>query len=187
MDVVLGRNWWAVALRGVLAVLFGVIALFFPQIAVTALVTVFGVYALIDGVLAIVAARRAAEEHRDWGIFALEGVAGVLFAVACLLAPFLVAAVLVTIVAFWAVVTGVLEIVAAVRLRREIETEWLLGLAGVLSVIVGVLLFIFPVGGALTFATIIGAYSLIFGITLIALAFRLRGRGGRSAVSPRRI
>lgn len=174
MTLDLARSWWLVVLRGALAVAFGVIALFWPGAALGALVLLFGAYALTDGAFAVVSAFRAAGRGMRWWPFALEGVIGVLAGLAALLFPGGAALALVTLLAVWAIMTGVLEIVAAVRLRREIENEWLLGLAGVLSLAFGVIVLFMPAAGAVAIAWTVGAYALLFGISLIVLGFRLR-------------
>jgi uncharacterized membrane protein HdeD (DUF308 family) len=171
----LARYWWVVAVRGVAAVLFGLLAIIWPAITVTVLVLLFGAYALVDGVLALGSAifgGRSAEGRRPW--LALEGVAGVLTGVLTFLWPGITTLVLLWLIAAWVLVTGVLEVVAAVRLRREMQGEWLLALSGVLSVVFGILLIIWPTAGAVTVVWLIGIYAMVFGIALIALSLRLR-------------
>jgi uncharacterized membrane protein HdeD (DUF308 family) len=171
----LARYWWVVAIRGVAAVLFGLLAIIWPEITVTVLVLLFGAYALVDGVLALGSAifgGRSAEGRRPW--LALEGVAGVLTGVITFLWPGITTLVLLWLIAAWVLVTGVIEIVAAVRLRREMQGEWLLALSGVLSVVFGILLIIWPTAGAVTVVWLIGIYAMVFGIALIALSLRLR-------------
>lgn len=171
----LARYWWVVAVRGVAAVLFGLMAIIWPAITVTVLVLLFGAYALVDGVLALFTALfggDSSEGRRPW--LALEGVAGVLTGVLTFLWPGITTLVLLWLIAAWVLVTGVLEIVAAARLRREIEGEWLLGLSGVLSVVFGILLVIWPTAGAVTVVWLIGIYAVVFGVALIALSLRLR-------------
>ena len=169
-------NWWALALRGLAAILFGIAALVVPHIALVVLIALFGAYALVDGVFAIVSAVRAAERHMRWWPLLLEGLAGIVVWVLTFVWPVVTALLLLYFIASWAIVTGVFEILAAVRLRREITGEWLLGLTGVLSVVFGLLLIIFPGAGALTVVWLIGIYALVFGVLLVGLALRLRGR-----------
>jgi uncharacterized membrane protein HdeD (DUF308 family) len=171
---VLARNWWAVALRGLAAIIFGLVALAVPHLALAALVLLFGAYVLVDGVLAVVSAVRAAERHGRWGTLLVEGIAGIAAGVLTFVWPGLTALVLLYLIAFWAIVTGIVEVVAAIRLRREITNEWLLGLAGVASVLFGVVLVVFPGAGALTVVWLIGIYALVFGFLLLGLAWRLR-------------
>ena len=174
--VVLARNWWALALRGLTAILFGIAALVVPHIALVVLIALFGAYALVDGVFAIVSAVRAAERHMRWWPLLVEGLAGIVVGVLTFVWPGLTALVLLYFIASWALVTGVFEILAAIRLRQEITGEWLLALTGVLSVVFGLLLIIFPWAGALTVVWLIGIYALVFGVLLVGLALRLRGR-----------
>jgi len=137
-------------------------------------VIVFGAYALIDGIFALVAAVRAGRQHPRWGSLALEGIVGIIVGAWAFLAPALTAVALVVLVGAWAVITGILEIAAAIRLRKTIRGEWLLGLAGVFSVLFGIVLWIAPIAGAVVLAWWIGAYALVFGVMQLALAFRLR-------------
>jgi uncharacterized membrane protein HdeD (DUF308 family) len=167
----LARYWWALALRGLFAVLFGLLTFFIPGITLLALVLLFGVYALLDGIFDIVSAFRSSSHH--WA-FVVEGVVGIIVGLLTLIWPGITGMVLLYLIAFWAIFTGVLEIVAGIRLRAAIANEVLLILMGVLSLLFGLLIIIFPGAGALAIAFWIGAYALIFGTMLIALAFRLR-------------
>jgi len=175
----LARHWWVIAVRGLAAVLFGVLAFAWPGMTLAVLVLLFGAYALIDGILGIVVAVRGGTDHRL--AMGLEGVVGVLAGLAAFALPGLTALVLLYIIAFWAVVTGVLEVFAAVRLRRAITNEWGLIVGGVLSVLFGVVLFAAPGAGALAVVLVIGAYAVLFGITLLMLAWRLRSHQRRLA------
>lgn len=171
---VLARNWWAVVLRGVLALVFGLIALFTPEITLSALILLFAAYALVDGVFAFVAGVRAAARHERWGALILEGVSGIAAGVLTFVWPGMTALVLLYLIAVWAILTGVFEVVAAVRLRQEITGEWMLGLSGLASVVFGVLLVIYPTTGALAVVWVIGAYAVLFGVLLVGLGLRLR-------------
>jgi uncharacterized membrane protein HdeD (DUF308 family) len=146
----LSRSWWILAVRGAAAVIFGLLALIWPQITLLALVLVFGAYAFIDGVFALVAAargRQLAGGSRGWLVF--EGLLGIGAGIVALVWPGITALALLWVIAFWAVLTGVLEIVAAVRLRRVLDNEWLLVVAGTLSIIFGLILMIWPGSGAI--------------------------------------
>jgi uncharacterized membrane protein HdeD (DUF308 family) len=171
----LARNWWALAIRGLVAVLFGIVALIWPGITLTALVYLFGAYALVDGVFSIIAAVRDREEREQWWVLLLEGLAGIAAGIVAFIWPGITALVLLFLIAAWAIITGILEIVAAIRLREQIDNEWLLALSGVLSLIFGAILVIAPGPGALAVVWIIGIYAILFGILLILLAFRARG------------
>jgi uncharacterized membrane protein HdeD (DUF308 family) len=171
---VLSRNWWALALRGLAAIVFGLLAFILPGITLTALILLFGAYMLVDGVFAIVAAVRAEERDTRWWLLLAEGVLGVLAGIVAFAWPGLTALALLYLVAAWSIITGILQIVGAIRLRREIEGEWALILGGVLSVIFGVLLAVLPGPGILALLWLIGAYALVSGVLLIILAFRVR-------------
>ena len=175
----LTRNWWLLAVRGALAVLFGFVALIWPGITVLALVLLFGAYALVDGVMALYTALfdRGRPGGRGAGWLVLEGVAGVLAGIGAVVWPGITALVLLYLIAAWALVTGVAEILTAIRLRREIEGEWLMILSGALSILFGVLAFLFPSAGALAVVWLIGAYAIAFGVVMAILAFRLRRHG----------
>jgi uncharacterized membrane protein HdeD (DUF308 family) len=182
----MARHWWLILLRGLFAVLFGVLALIWPGITLITLVILYGAYALVDGITAIAAAIRAAEHQMQWWSLLLRGIVGIAAGIVAFVWPGLTALVLLFIIAFWAIATGVMEIVAAIRLREAIANEWLLGLGGLISILFGVLLIVNPGAGALSVVWLIGAFALIFGIMQIALAFRLRGihdrlSGGQSA------
>ena len=171
---VLSRNWWALALRGLAAIVFGVLAFAWPGLTLWALVLLFGAYMLVDGIFAIVGAVRAAGRETRWWLLLVEGVLGVLAGLVAFLWPGITALALLYLVAAWAIVTGILQIVGAIRLRREIEGEWALILGGVLSVIFGLVLAVLPGSGILALVWLIGAYAVVSGVLLIVLAFRVR-------------
>jgi uncharacterized membrane protein HdeD (DUF308 family) len=171
------RNWWVVLLRGLAGILFGIITFISPDISLAALVLVFGAYALADGVLAIVSAIRWRGEIDRWWVLLLEGLAGVAAGIVTFVWPGISALALLYVIAAWALVTGVLEIVAAIRLRKIITGEWLLALIGIASVALGVMLALFPGPGALALVIWIGAYAMATGVLLVVLAFRLRSWG----------
>jgi uncharacterized membrane protein HdeD (DUF308 family) len=176
----LSRNWWAVLLRGLAGILFGIITFFAPAISLAALVLLFGVYALVDGVLAIVTAVRRRGADR-WWLLLLEGLVGIAAGVLTFLWPAITAIALLYVIAAWALVTGAFEIAAAIRLRKAITGEWLLALSGIFSIALGVLLVLFPGPGALAVTIWIGAYAFVFGALLFALGLRLRGLGSPRA------
>lgn len=165
------RSWWILVLRGLFAVLFGVLGLLWPGITVAVLVILFGVYAFADGSFAIV---MAAQHRGRWWALLLEGLVGIAAGVSAFLWPAITALTLLYLIAGWAIATGVFEIIAAIRLRKLIEGEVLLALSGIASIVFGVLIMIWPGAGALAVVTMIAVYSLLFGILLIALGVRLR-------------
>ena len=167
----LARHWWALALRGVVAVLFGLLTFFLPGITLISLVLLFGFYALLDGIFDIVSAIKAPGHH--WPLI-LEGIVGIIAGILTFLWPGITAMVLLYLIGFWAIFTGVLEIVAGVRLREVIANELMLIFMGVISILFGLVIIIFPGAGALAIVFWIGAYAVVFGIMLIAFAFRLR-------------
>ncbi|MCL4402711.1 MAG: HdeD family acid-resistance protein [Acidobacteria bacterium] len=174
MEPLFARNWWVVLLRGIVAILFGIIAFIFPGITIAALALVFGAYAFLDGIFNIASAVRGIARHQRWGALLIEGIIGIAAGVFTALWPGITVLALVLAIGAWAFVTGILEIAAAVRLRKHIEGEWLLVLGGVASVIFGALLFLSPVAGAIAVTWWIGAYALVFGGLMVALSFRLR-------------
>jgi uncharacterized membrane protein HdeD (DUF308 family) len=178
MLAILGRNWWAFVLRGVLAILFGLAAWFFTGATLVTLIYLFGAYALVDGIFALVAIFVGGGSEGRWIPLLIEGVAGIIIGIVTLLNPGATGVVLLYFIATWALVTGAFEILAAVRLRKEIEDEWWLGLSGLASLVFGAVLLILslgnPLAGALAVVWIIGLYAIIFGAFLIGLGLRLR-------------
>ena len=183
MSALLARNWWAMALRGAFAILFGLAALLLPFTTLASLVLLFAVYMLADGVFAIVAGVRAAARHERWGLLILEGVVDLAAGVAALLMPDLTVLVAVTLLGIWSVATGALMLAAAWRLHGG-HGRWLLALSGLVSLVWGMLLWLSPIAGALVLTWWLGGYALVFGALLLVLAFNLRGRRG-SPLPPR--
>jgi uncharacterized membrane protein HdeD (DUF308 family) len=171
----LTRNWWLVALRGLLAILFGILALVWPQVTLEALILFFGAYALLDGLFTLFSALTARRRYEQWIRWVVFGLLGFVLGLLVLVWPRATSLVLVFLIAARALLVGVFEIIAAVELRREITGEWLLGLSGILSVAFGVLLLIWPGSGIVALAWLIGIYAILFGVLLVVLAFRLRG------------
>ena len=170
----LARDWWLVALRGLAAVLFGAAALVRPGIALEVLVLLFGAYALVDGLFAFAAGLWAARAEQRWWPFLLVGILGILTGVVAVAQPAAIALAFVFLIGAWAILTGVLEIAAAVSLRKELSNEWLLGLGGLASVVFGVLVTASPAAGAVTLVLLFGAYAILYGAMLLGLGFRLR-------------
>ncbi len=180
MNRLLAQNWWALALRGVFAILFGFIALLAPGATLLSFVLFFSAYMLVDGIFAIVAAVRAAGRHERWGLLVLEGLANIATGVIAFVWPGLTVLAFVLIMAVWSLVTGILMAVAAFKLHRSHGRGWLV-FSGVVSVLFGLALIIAPLVGAVVLTWWLGAYAIAFGASLLVLAFRLRGRSGGGA------
>ncbi len=170
----MARHWYTLAIRGVLAILFGILAFLAPSVFAATFALLVGAYFLIDGILALIAAVRFGHQDNRWWALLLEGVFGLLAGIVTFINPLGTAVALVYLVGVWALITGIMEIVAAVQLRRVIQGEFWLFVAGIISVLLGLALFAHPGTGIIAGAFIIGAYALLFGVALVALAFRLR-------------
>jgi uncharacterized membrane protein HdeD (DUF308 family) len=175
------RKWWVLLLRGLVAIAFGALIWFQPGISLIALVLLFGAYAMVDGILGVWTAIAEHKEYEHWVLLLIWGLLGVGVGVLTFVVPGLTALALLFYIAIWAVATGVLEIVAAIYLRKEIKDEWWLILAGLASVVFGVLLMVRPAAGALAVLWLIGTYAIIFGVLLIMLAFKVRTFGSKVA------
>jgi len=172
---VLARSWWALALRGVAAVLFGILAFAWPGITLASLILLYGAFALVGGIFSIAAAIAGRPQGgQPWWALLIDGLLGIAVGIVAFAWPGITALALLYLIAFWAVFTGVLQVIAAVQLRKEIQGEWLLALSGILSVLFGVALVVRPMAGALAVIWLIGAYSIAFGVLMIVLGFRLR-------------
>jgi uncharacterized membrane protein HdeD (DUF308 family) len=167
-------HWWALALRGVIAIICAFISFAVPGAALVLLVSLFGAYALIDGIFAIVSAFRAIRGHKRWGSFLFEGIVGIIAGLVTFFEPGITLTFLLFVVAFWAIITGAFEIAAAIRMRRHLPGEWLLLLTGICSIIFGIIILWRPLLGALAITVWLGAYLLVIGILWLSLAFRLR-------------
>jgi uncharacterized membrane protein HdeD (DUF308 family) len=177
-SALLADYWWALALRGLFGVLFGVIAFAMPGVTMVSLVWLFAAYMLADGVLAIIAGVRAARRRDKWGLLVLEGIANLIAGVLAFVWPGITILALVLLIAAWAVVSGALMLAAAFRLTVR-HGRWWMVVSGLLSIVWGVLLTVFPIAGAVVLTWWIGAYALVFGVLLLALAFRLRSKRGQ--------
>ncbi|MFF5208953.1 HdeD family acid-resistance protein [Streptosporangium sp. NPDC000396] len=181
----LSRTWWVYLIRGACAILFGLLAIIWPGITIYALVILFGAYAIADGVFALFGSGRGGS--RIWMI--IYGILGILAGIAAFVWPQITALALLVLIATWAIVTGIVEIVAAIRLRKEMQGEWMFIVSGVLSVLFGILLLARPGPGALAVVWLIGTMAIIYGIALIGLAFKVKSLGshrpGPSGAAPR--
>ncbi len=174
MDADLARNWWWLALRGVAGILFGIGAFVWPGITLAALVGVFVAYTLLDGIFTLVVGLRMRQQQNSWWMI-LEGLTGIGLGVLTFVWPSVTTLVVLSCIAGWSILTGVLQIASALRLRKVIANEWLLILSGIVSLVFGVLLIVFPSAGAVSIVWWIGSYALIFGVLTLVVSFRLRG------------
>ena len=169
----LAKNWWLVLLRGIAAVLFGVLALAWPGLTLLTLILLYGAYALADGVIAIIAAITGNALVGRWWL-AIVGIVGVAVGALTFMLPGITALILLYTMAGWAVAIGALQIIGAIRLRKEIDNEWFLILSGAISVLFGLGVMLHPGAGALALVWVIGTYAIIAGVLYIGLAFRLK-------------
>lgn len=178
---ILHRGWWLLLLRGVVAIAFGLLTWFQPGISIGALVLLFGAFSFADGIFATWTAVAGRAHNEYWGMLLLRGLLGIGIGVLAFVEPGVLALALLFYIAIWAIATGVLEIAAAIRLRREIEGEWWLILSGLVSVIFGTVLVAHPGAGALALLWLIGSFAVVFGVLLVVLALKARGFAGRIA------
>jgi uncharacterized membrane protein HdeD (DUF308 family) len=176
---VLSEKWWVLLLRGLISVGFAVLIWMQPGITLKALIILFGAFAFVDGVLGVWTAFSSRKDRNNWWLLMLWGLVGIGIGIITFVAPAVTALALLFYIAIWAIVTGVLEIMTAVRLRKEIQGEWLLGLAGLVSVIFGILLIVHPGAGVLAVLWLLAAYALILGVLMIILAFKVRSLGAK--------
>jgi uncharacterized membrane protein HdeD (DUF308 family) len=170
----LADHWWAVLLRGIAAIVFGVLAFAWPGLTIALLVLIWGAYALIDGVFSLIAGIRA-----KYGTLIFLGILGIAAGLVTFLWPGVTAITLVWIIAFWAIFAGVMQIAAAIRLRKEVQGEWVMILSGICTVALGALLMLYPGAGAVSIAWLIASFAAAWGILLVIVALKLKGRRGQ--------
>jgi uncharacterized membrane protein HdeD (DUF308 family) len=173
MTHILARYWWLFLLRGIAAIIFGVLAFIWPGITLVTLVLFWGAFVMVDGVLALAHAIMGGNMGSRWWL-ALIGVLGLVVGLLTFMAPGVTALVLLWFIATWAIVLGVFQILGAIRLRKEIDNEWTLILGGVLSMLFGLVLLVAPGAGAVALIWVIAAYAILFGVLLVALSLRLK-------------
>lgn len=171
----LADRWWVLLLRGMVAVLFGVLTFVQPGISLATLVLLFGAFVFADGVLRTWTAIEHRHDRDNWGLLLIGGLLGIGIGVMTWFLPGVTALTLLVYIAVWAIASGVLELATAIRLRKEIEGEWMLALSGLVSVAFGVVLVARPAVGALAVLWLIATYAIVYGVALVALSFRLRG------------
>ncbi len=177
----LARNWWAFLLRGILALIFGVVALVFPASAFISLVLVFGIFSLVDGAFALASAFTSNAKSENWWWIILGGILGIVIGVLTVLQPAAMGNAWLLLIAVWAIVTGIFDIITAIRIRKQIEGELWMILGGLASVAFGVLILVYPDSGVFAVGSLIGIYAILFGVTFIALALRLRKHRSHAA------
>ena len=170
----LKRHWWVPVIRGIAAILFGVIAFAYPGLTVALLVLLFGAWVLVDGVFRVIGAIGHRASDKEWGFDLIIGIVGIIIGFLTFHAPAITALALIIYIAAWALMIGATEIALAIKLRREIKGEWFLILMGLVSIIFAVMLLWNPLPGALALVWLIGSYAIVFGILGIILGFRLR-------------
>ncbi|MFI6498821.1 HdeD family acid-resistance protein [Nonomuraea typhae] len=168
----IARTWWLILIRGICAIIFGILALVWPGITLYVLVIFFGAYAIVSGLFSLFAAFGHNVQSRAWLI--ISGIIGILAGIVAFAWPGITALALLYVIAFWAIFTGVAEIVAGVALRKDIDNEWMLILGGILSVIFGILLIIWPATGMLTLTWLLGIFAIIYGIAMVVLSFNVK-------------
>jgi uncharacterized membrane protein HdeD (DUF308 family) len=169
----LAKNWWLLLLRGIAAIIFGLLAFAWPGLTLVTLILFYGAFALVDGALAVVAAITGSVPGSRWWL-AIIGLLGIAAGLVTFMMPGLTAVLLLFFIAGWAIATGVFQIIGAIKVRKEIDNEWLLILGGIISVLFGVSMMLAPGAGALALVWVIGAYSVVIGAIFVALALRLR-------------
>lgn len=175
MEIIMKKDWVSLLLRGIIAVIFGLIALIYPSITLSLLIVFFGIYVFAYSILAIISSIYSHSFDPNWWLHFLEGLIGVIAGIMVFSWPTITAIILFYIIAAWAIVTGILQIILYIKLQKVFANEVFIGLSGILALIIGILLFRFPIGGIIMAAWLIGFFALIFGILLIASAFRIRG------------
>lgn len=179
MDILTGkrlarRYWWQLLLRGVLALIFGILTFLWPGITLLVLVYLFAAWALLDGIFSAVAAFEERRVYPRWWALLIEGILGIVIGVLAFLWPGVTIVVFLSLIAIWTIITGIMEVSAAIMMRRATTGEWLLAIAGILSIIFGLFMFFEPRVFALAIVWLIAAFAIVFGIALIARAFALR-------------
>lgn len=174
MLTMLRKYWWTILLRGIIALLFGIAAFVWPGMTILFLISLFGVYALLDGIISVIIGIAQYGQQERWWATLLQGIAGIVVGLLTFLWPQVTGLILLFFIAAWAILTGLFQIVAAIRLRKVIVGEWLLGLSGAISVLFGITLFVYPAAGALAVIWMIGIFAILNGLLLIFLSLRIK-------------
>jgi uncharacterized membrane protein HdeD (DUF308 family) len=179
MNTLFGKYWWALLLRGIIATLFGLLCIFMPIAAFTGLVIYLGAYMLVDGIFTIITAISERKTYRNWTWLLLFGLLGIVAGIITFLNPFATGTALIYLIAVWAMLIGIAEVVWAIRLRKVIKSEGWYILSGILSIVFILIILFYPAVGAVTLALMFGIYALVIGVILISLYFRLRRQRSR--------
>lgn len=174
MKTLLEESWWTLALRGVLAILFGILAISWPALTLRVLIFLFGAFVLLSGIFEVYSSLKD-RSVKYWWVVLLGGVISVIIGILAFAAPRLTALVLLYLIAAWALITGILQIVSGIELRKQIKDEWVLVLCGIISVLFALFVFVRPGEGALALILVIGLFAIVFGILQLILAFKVRG------------
>ena len=177
LSTLMSRYWWVLLLRGALAIIFGMVALGYPGMTLATLVLTFGFFALVDGIASVCYGIAGRKDNESWWVLLLEGLLGIAFGVITFQAPGITALVLLLYIGFWAVATGVLRIILAIRLRKEIEGEWWLALGGLVSILFGMSVIARPGAGAIAVLTVMGLWSIVTGVLLVLSSFSVKSVG----------
>ena len=170
----LAKMWWLLALRGVFAILFGIVILAWPALTIEVLVIIYGVFALVGGILSMIIGLFNIGKNSNWWVMFLEGVLGFVVGGIVLKWPAMSLLLLIIIIAFWAIISGIAQIITAFFVRQQIKNEWLMALSGLISLLFGLLLFSWPITGVVVLSWLIGFYALLLGIFLIVFGFQVK-------------
>jgi uncharacterized membrane protein HdeD (DUF308 family) len=173
----ISKNWWVFLIRGILAILFGLVLLMRPGAAMTFLVRLFGIFAFVEGIFAVIAAFAGKNSSSNWWAVLIQGLAGLVIGIWMFTNPLMSAVVFVRLLGLWAIIVGLFRIVGAVRLRSEVPGEWMHVVGGIITVLLGIVVMAWPAGGVLAFAWLIGIFALLMGAFLIGVAVNLRNAG----------
>ncbi len=179
LATVMSRYWWVLLLRGVLAILFGIVALSYPGMTLASLVLWFAIFVFADGISNVFHAFSGRKDNESWWVLLFEGLLGITFAVVTFQAPGITAMLLLLYIGFWAMASGVLRIVLAIRVRDEIDGEWWMVLGGLVSILFGLSVIARPAAGAIAVLAVMGVWSMLTGILLVLASFKMRSVGGR--------
>ena len=170
----LAKNWWLLALRGLFAILFGIVILAWPGLTIEILVIIYGVFALVGGILSIIIGLFSIGKSSNWWVMFLEGILGFIVGGIVLKWPAISLLLLIVIIGLWAIISGIIQIITAIFVRQEIKNEWLMGLSGLISLLFGLVILSWPISSIIVVSWLIGFYALLLGIFLIVFGFQVK-------------